>query len=572
MRGITFVLLAGLFISCGEEAGQTDADRQVAQTPQGPDGKRLIELEVDGDSERTVVVGDDFYFDIKARYDDGSFERLRSYEIEVSNSALRVDGIRLYAEAAGAVEVVAKFGELRMVFEVIILEGGPAAIRFATEEFEMTETERRPMPFEVLDRLDRPLEQVPRIRWSRSNPDIVEISDDGLVTALEAGVVTATAEVDGTNITAQTRVRVLELVPERLLIEVDATGGILELREPSAALVTAFWKGAKVEIDRDFEWSSSSNLVLTPDPNASERVTVEAFSLGESWIEVSDGIMSSRHEIWTMPAGFDNQIAYAAPCSFTLEDQGVSVTSFEYDEAGRLTARHEDANVLNYTYEGASWIPSTITGDVDGDGVAENAVIESQDGRINRIAFEDADQNEVAHYSYGNTLSRDGYESITWAAANQTGSLSFSYDSTGRLDDYHSRAEEGNLVNERSASYAYRSDGRLDFIEVYRRVSNPQIFDEFWRYDFTWNPDTSRVATIEHTLMPGISPPVSFPSGVLYTDRAGNWLRLVDQSGTTFSWTYECAPAPPQQTMWKVPIGLGYLGYPSLRVPRNPPK
>lgn len=554
VREIIALLLALSFMPLGTSCGSSESsppdtdERETDEVRNDEEMRQLLELEFVGESSARIVVGEDHYFSIRARYDDGTNERIPEYEIATRSAVVLVEDSQVRGLQPGIAELTISHAEFELEATVEVLEAGPAdfAIANGEEELVIDEGESFLVPYMVRDALGRELEEHPPIFWSVLNSDVVEIDQTGLLEGLSPGRSTVEASIDGTELTDTVVVRVSTIQPSGLVIEANTEPIMID--ETYQARVYGVNAGREVTIYDAVEWEALTPEIVQVrvDPEDPLKASIIGVQLGTGDVRVRAGNLQRTLKLEVVPDGWKNTIPYERPCS-------VNGVEYSYDSMGREV--HYDGYMqISTTYSANSNLASGQEWDTDGDGTTDLFVeFVVSGGRYQAAVVKDSSGTEVSRVDYRSGSSENERMELSSGNLPVRNYHSWYTDTMGRSVDYRAPREDyfGSYVFKETAEYD--SEGRVAWIRT----------DDGWNYsyEFTWNSSDATYAEVDRwTNFNTIDGQYYIDRlGVVRTDKAGNWLYFNVYGEDGISWDYNCTPAPPQKSAGD-PQTLPYYG------------
>lgn len=169
------------------------------------------------------------------------------------------------------------------LFMVVAFQAAPAQVRITPERPELQVTDTTRLEVRATDGAGRVLDDVD-VRWIASTPELASVGEDGLVTALNAGMAKVTAVVEGRPTSVSVVIRALPPAELDLLVPTTSpyAGQVVSAR------VDAFNRLGEPVDDPAVAWETSDAAIAAVDPGglifarAAGSVTVTASGAGIS--------------------------------------------------------------------------------------------------------------------------------------------------------------------------------------------------------------------------------------------------------------------------------------------------
>lgn len=554
VREIIALVLALAFIPMGASCGSSESsppdvdERETDEVRNDDETRRLLEIEFVHGSSARIVVGEDHYFAIRARYDDGTSERLSDFEMETRSRAVRVEGSRVQGIQPGIAELTVSLERLELEATVEVLEAGPAEFSIANgeEELFIDEGESFLLPYTVRDALGRELEEHPQVFWSVLNTNVVEIDQTGLLKGIALGRATVDASLDGTELTDRVVVRVWSVQPMGLVIEAN-TDPIM-IGEIYEARVYGVNAGREVTIYEDVEWETldPDTLQVLADPEDPLKASILGDQLGTGDIRVKAGNLQRSLRLEVVPTGWKNTIPYERPCR-------VNGARYTYDSMGR-EVRYDGSRRISTTYSTDSDLASSQEWDTNRDGTPDLFVeFVVSDDRYVAAVFKDSSGTEVGQVDYSSSSSKHERMEVSSGDLPLRDYYSWSTDAMGRSVEYRDPRQSTFNQYVFRETIEYDSDGRVAWIGTADGLN--------YVYEFTWDSTDPTYAQVDRWTDRNTFGGQFYIDrrGVVRTDKAGNWLYFNVYGEHGVSWGYDCTPAPPQKSAGD-PQTLPYFG------------
>ena len=195
---------------------------------------------------------------------------------------------------------------------------------------------------EVYNGYEDRLSYLPTYQWSSSNPSVLTVDQNGLVTAVGIGTATITVTAVGTNVSATTAtINVSTIEAQSVTINEGGYWDTFELYEGETKQLTATIQPENTT-DKTVTWSSNNTSVATVDQNG----LVTAVSTGTATITVttSNGVSN----------GTNIQVKAIEPTSITINENTGEIIPLYVGDTYQLSATVLPENAGNKTVRWSS--------------------------------------------------------------------------------------------------------------------------------------------------------------------------------------------------------------------------
>ncbi len=199
--------------------------------------------------------------------------------------------------------------------------------------------------------LDR-LSYLPTYQWSSSNPSVLTVDQNGLVTAVGVGTATITVSAVGTNVSATTETITVSVIEaQSITINEGGYWDTFELYEGETKQLTATIQPENTT-DKTVTWSSNNTAVATVDQNG----LVTAMGIGTATITVttSNGVSNGTNiRVKAVPV--------VVPESITINEKTDSYIQINKGETFQLTATVLPENAADKSVTWESYDPNIVS-------------------------------------------------------------------------------------------------------------------------------------------------------------------------------------------------------------------
>ena len=205
---------------------------------------------------------------------------------------------------------------------------------------------------EVYNGYEDRLSYLPTYQWSSSNPNVLTVDQNGLVTAVGVGTATITVSAVGTNVSATTAtITVSTIEATGITINEGGYWDTFELYEGETKQLTATIQPENTT-DKTVTWSSNNTSVATVDQNG----LVTALGIGTARITAttSNGLSNSTNiRVKAVPV--------VVPESITINEKTDSYIQINKGETFQLTATVLPENAADKSVTWESYDPNIVS-------------------------------------------------------------------------------------------------------------------------------------------------------------------------------------------------------------------